>query len=225
MGFPILLKWYLYTGSRPSLSRYWPNDPWQWQAVSQPRQGMVCNQKQTLLGCGTHSCFCNNVKATIHFFNSFFFQFKMCLLPYNYSFFFQNSSQHICVHALQIQQAVPIMQTIYPALITTHLIQKYPIKISILKSCATQVGILQEKKWIEPIVFSKSSGNPIFGQIFGHQRVENEARNTKMYRGQETHPTRINARYEMNWANSFFKNFRKPHFWPNIWPPEGRKWG
>ena len=32
-----------------------------------------------------------------------------------------------------------------PALITTHLIQKYPIKISILQSCATQVGILQEK--------------------------------------------------------------------------------
>ena len=31
-----------------------------------------------------------------------------------------------------------------PALITTHLIQKYPIKISILQSCATQVGILQE---------------------------------------------------------------------------------
>ena len=83
-----------------------------------------------------------------------------------------------------------------PALITTHLIQKYPIKISILQSYATQVGILQE----------------------------NEARNTKMYRGQETHPIRINARYEMNWANSFFKNFRKPHFRPNIWPPEGRKW-
>ena len=32
-----------------------------------------------------------------------------------------------------------------PALITTHLIQKYPMKISILQSCATQVGILQEK--------------------------------------------------------------------------------
>ena len=43
-------------------------------------------------------------------------------------------------------------------LITTHLIQKYPIKISILQ-----------------------------------QRAENKARNTKMYRGQETHPIRINT--------------------------------
>ena len=65
-------------------------------------------------------------------------------------------------------------------------------------------------KWIEPIVFSKSSGNPIFGQIFGHQRAKNEARDTKMNRGQETHPIRVNARYEMNWVNSFFKKFRKP---------------
>ena len=63
-------------------------------------------------------------------------------------------------------------------------------------------------------------GNPIFSQISGHQRDENEARNTKMYQGQETHPIRINARYEMNWANNFFKNFQKPHFWPNICPPE-----
>ena len=31
-----------------------------------------------------------------------------------------------------------------PALITTYLIQKYPIKISILQSCATHMGILQE---------------------------------------------------------------------------------
>ena len=73
-----------------------------------------------------------------------------------------------------------------------------------------EVRILQEKKLIEPIVFSRSSGNPIFGQIFGHPRAANEARNTKMYRGQETDPKRINARYEMNWANSFFKKFRKP---------------
>ena len=58
--------------------------------------------------------------------------------------------------------------------------------------------------------FSKSFGNPIFGQIFGHQRAKNEARNMKMSRGQETHPIRVNARYEMNWANSFFKKFRKP---------------
>ena len=66
--------------------------------------------------------------------------------------------------------------------------QKYSIKISILQSCATQVGILQE----------------------------NKARNTKMYRGQETHPIRVNARYEMNWANSFLKKFRKPHFFGQI---------
>ena len=62
------------------------------------------------------------------------------------------------------------------------------------------------KLWMEPIVFSKSSWNPIFDQIFGHQRAENEARNTKMYRGQETQPIRVNARYEMNWANGFFKS-------------------
>ena len=68
-------------------------------------------------------------------------------------------------------------------------------------------------KLIGPIVFSKSFGNPIFGQIFGHQRAENEARNTKMYRGQETHPIRINAaRYEMNWANSFSKSSGNPIF-------------
>ena len=67
-------------------------------------------------------------------------------------------------------------------------------------------------KWIEQIVFSKSSGNPIFGQIFGHQRADNEARITKMYSAQETYPIRINARYEMNWANSFFKKFQKPNF-------------
>ena len=65
-------------------------------------------------------------------------------------------------------------------------------------------------KWIEPIVFSKNSGKPIFGQIFGHQRAKNGARNTKMNGGQETHPIRVNARYEMNWVNSFFKKFRKP---------------
>ena len=52
--------------------------------------------------------------------------------------------------------------------------------------------------------FSKSSGNPIFDQIFGHQRAENKARNTKMYRGQETHPIKINSGYEINWAHIFF---------------------
>ena len=65
-------------------------------------------------------------------------------------------------------------------------------------------------KWIEPSFFSKSSRNPIFGQIFGHHRAENEARNTKIYRGQETPPIRVKAWYEMNWANSFFKKFQKP---------------
>ena len=49
-----------------------------------------------------------------------------------------------------------------PALITIHLIQKYPMKISIL------------------IIFSESFRNPIFGQIFGHQRAKNEARNMKL---------------------------------------------
>ena len=64
-----------------------------------------------------------------------------------------------------------------------------------------------------------------FSQIFGHQRAENEARNTKMYRCQGTHPIRINIRHEINLANSFSKKFRKPYFRPNIWPPEGWKWG
>ena len=98
-----------------------------------------------------------------------------------------------------------------PALITTHLIQIYPIKISILQSCATQVGILQETlNWANS--FFKSFRNPIFSQIFGHQRAENEARNRKMYRGQETHPIRVNAMYEMNWANSFSKSSGNPIF-------------
>ena len=66
-------------------------------------------------------------------------------------------------------------------------------------------------KWIESIVFSKNSGNPIFGQILGHQRAENEARNTEMYRGLETHPIGVNARHEMNWAN------RKPYLQTAGW--------
>ena len=82
-----------------------------------------------------------------------------------------------------------------------------------------RINARYEMNWAS-IFFSKSSGNPIFGQIIGHQRAENEARNMKMYRGQETHPMMINARYEMNWANSFVKTFRNPHFRPNIWPPE-----
>ena len=58
----------------------------------------------------------------------------------------------------------------------------------------------------------KSSGNPIFSQIFGHQRAENEARNKKMYRGQETHHIRVNATYEMNWAKSFLKKVPETPF-------------
>ena len=94
-----------------------------------------------------------------------------------------------------------------PALITTHLIQKYPIKISIL------------------IIFSESFRNPIFGQIFGHQRAENGARNTKIYRSQETHAIRVNASIKWNEPIVFFKKFQKHHFRPNIWSPEDRKWG
>ena len=131
----------------------------------------------------------------------------------------------------------PLMGTIYPR--SDH----YPLHPEISNKdfyfvCYTG-GNSSGKKLIEPRLFTKSSGNTIFGQIFGHQRAKNEARNTKMhkgqethplrinarYRGQETHPIRINARYEINWDNSFFKKFRKPHFRPNIWPPEGRKWG
>ena len=75
------------------------------------------------------------------------------------------------------------------------------------------------------MIWAESSGNPIFGQRFGPQGAENEAKNTKMYSGQETHPMSVNARYEMTWDNSYFKKFRKPHFRPNIWWPEGQKWG
>ena len=81
-----------------------------------------------------------------------------------------------------------------PALITTHLIQKYPIKISFL------------------IIFSKSFRNHIFGKIFGHQRAKNGARNTKMNRDQETHPIRVNAKFVMNGTNNFFKNSGNPIF-------------
>ena len=73
------------------------------------------------------------------------------------------------------------MGTIYLALITTHLIQKYPIKVSIFAVlCYT----------------GRKSENAT--------QAENDARITKMYRGQENHPIRINATYEMNWANSFY---------------------
>ena len=65
------------------------------------------------------------------------------------------------------------------------------------------VNARYEINWANSFL-KKSSGNPIFGQILGHQRAENEFRNTKMNRGQETQPIRVNARNEMNWAYSFF---------------------
>ena len=84
-----------------------------------------------------------------------------------------------------------------------------------------RINARYEMNWANSF-FSKSSGNPIFSQIFGHQRAKNEARNKKMNRVQETHPIRLNARYEMNWADTSFNKFRKPHFLPNIWPPEAK---
>ena len=60
-----------------------------------------------------------------------------------------------------------------------------------------------------PVLFSKSFGNFTFNQIFGHQRAEIEARNTKMNRGEETLPMRMNATCEMKWVNIFFKMFWK----------------
>ena len=66
---------------------------------------------------------------------------------------------------------------------------------------------------------------PVHIQIFGHQRAQNDARNTKMNSRQETHPIRVISRYEMNWADNFIKKFQKSQFRPNIWSPEGQKWG
>ena len=109
-----------------------------------------------------------------------------------------------------------------PALITTHLIHKDAIKFLFCSRVLHRWEFFR-KTLNRAKNFSKSSGNPIFGQIFGHQRAENEARNTKMYGGQETHPIRVNARNDMNRTNSFFQKFWKPHFWPNIWPPEGQQ--
>ena len=62
------------------------------------------------------------------------------------------------------------------------------------------------KLWMGPIVFFKKFRKPYFGPNIWPPEGQNEARNTKMHRGQETHP----IRYEMNWANSFFKKFWKP---------------
>ena len=85
-----------------------------------------------------------------------------------------------------------------------------------------RVNARYEMNWVNSL-FKNVRGNPIIGQIFGHQRAENEARNIKMYRGRETRPKRVNARHEMNGVNSFFKKLRKPHFRRNIWPPEDQK--
>ena len=74
-----------------------------------------------------------------------------------------------------------------------------------------RVNARYEINWVNSF-FSESSRNPIFGQIFGHQRAKNEARNTKMYKGQETHLIRVNAKYEMNWANSFFQKVPETPF-------------
>ena len=63
------------------------------------------------------------------------------------------------------------------------------------------------------LLFFKS-GKPILGQIFGNKRAKIDARNTKIDRGHETYPIRVNARYEMNWANSLFsKSSGKPVYW------------
>ena len=40
-----------------------------------------------------------------------------------------------------------------PFLITIHLIRKYPVKIFILQSCATHVGILHEKNELSQYFF------------------------------------------------------------------------
>ena len=73
---------------------------------------------------------------------------------------------------------------------------------------------------------AKKIRKPHLGKIFGHHRAEVDGRNTKMNRGQETHPIRVNARDEMNWANSFYKKFRKPQIWPislSFFIPRGPK--
>ena len=58
----------------------------------------------------------------------------------------------------------------------------------------------------------KKLGTHFFGQLFWHHKAQIDVRNTKMNRRQETHtsrdqshethPIRVNARYQMNRANS-----------------------
>ena len=80
-------------------------------------------------------------------------------------------------------------------------------------------------KWIEPISFEKVPETPFSAKYLATRGPKKESRNTKIYRGQETHPIRVDALHEMNWDNIFFKKFGKPHFRPNIWPPEDQKLG
>ena len=73
-----------------------------------------------------------------------------------------------------------------------------------------RVNAWYKMNWANHFFSSKSSRNPIFGQIFGHQRAKIDDRITKINRGQETRPIRLNARYEINRAVSLFKKFWKP---------------
>ena len=45
--------------------------------------------------------------------------------------------------------------------------------------------------------------------MLGHQIAQIYGRKTKMNMVQETHPIRVNARYEINWTNIFFQNVRE----------------
>ena len=42
--------------------------------------------------------------------------------------------------------------------------------------------------------------------------METDDRNMKMNKDQETHPTGVNARYNINWANRFLKEFPETPF-------------
>ena len=91
-------------------------------------------------------------------------------------------------------------------------------RTGVKKTPPKKINAWYELNWVNS--FSKLFGNPIFGQIFVHQRAENETMSTKIDRGQETYIIRVNARYEMNWANSFLKKIRKP-----CWQMDGQRDG
>ena len=55
-------------------------------------------------------------------------------------------------------------------------------------------------------------------QLFGHQMAEIDVKNTKMNRGQETNPIKINDRYQMNWASIIFNNG-----YPILWETSGHQ--